>query len=64
MLDNVGKKIGYLYRAVEDKRIKWTRTYIHIHMLNMLTLTFTPASTATLTYSPTSPSTSTLIHLH
>ena len=58
MLDDVGEELGYLYRAVRGDM----HTYIHIHMLNMLTLILT--FTATLTYTLAFTPTFTLIHLH
>ena len=45
MLDDVGEELGYLCRAVRgDMNI-----YIHIHMLNMLTLILALTSTLTFT---------------
>ena len=58
MLDDVGEELGYLCRAVRGDM----NTYIHIHMLNMLTLIL--AFTSTLTFTLAFTLTFTLIHLH
>ena len=58
MLDDVGEELGYLCRAVRGDM----NTYIHIHMLNMLTLIL--AFTSTLTFTLAFTITFTLIHLH